>query len=311
MERPKALILCGPTATGKSELAVQLAKKLDAEMVCADSMQVYRELTIGTAAMTPEEAQGVPQHMTGFLLPDKAFSVASWLQMAEETALDINRRGKLPLFCGGTGLYIKSLVEGVRYEPQPDDKGLREQLETEWESQGAEAMLQRLAMLDPERAKVLHTRDKKRILRALALVLLTGHTAARREADSRKVPPQLDCRCIGLDYAERALLYKRCDDRVDAMMQAGLLAEAQWVWKNRACFVTAAQAIGYKELFAYFDGCAELEACVQKLKQATRNYAKRQRTWFRGMPQVTWLEAGSNDLTALALELALPFVGMA
>lgn len=298
--KTKVLVVCGPTATGKSSLALHLARRFGGELIAADSMQVYRGLVVGTAATTPQAAGEVPVHLTGFLPPEQPFSVADWVEKAAALIEGISARGRLPIVCGGTGLYIQSLVTGTRFEQDSRDDALRAELEAQWQAQGANAMLARLAALDPRRAETLHVKDKKRILRALEQSLLTGRTAAQRLAASRPAQPPYDSLLLGLRFEEREMLYNSINLRVDAMMAQGLLAEAQTVWENRARYQTAAQAIGYKEFFPYFEGTSELGACVDKLKQATRNYAKRQLTWFGGMTDIHWLEADDPDLAAKA-----------
>ncbi|MDL2214132.1 tRNA (adenosine(37)-N6)-dimethylallyltransferase MiaA [Clostridia bacterium OttesenSCG-928-O13] len=309
--RLKIVVVCGPTATGKTRLAVSLAGHFDGEMVCADSMQIYRGLSVGTAAITREEAKGIPQHLTSFLPPEESYSVANWVRDAKKSIDAIANNGKLPVLCGGTGLYIESLVKGVRFTEGKTDEALRSRLQKEWETQGGEKMLARLAKVDPDCAKKLHLNDKKRILRALELWELTGQSAGARAQASLPAQPPYRALCLGLDFPDREALYKRADARVDAMMESGLLAEAKMVWKNRERFHTAAQAIGYKEFFPYFDGEtaeASLDGCVERLKQATRNYAKRQLTWFRRMEGVVWLNAAAPDLERKAVGLAQDFL---
>ncbi|MDL2293443.1 tRNA (adenosine(37)-N6)-dimethylallyltransferase MiaA [Ruminococcaceae bacterium OttesenSCG-928-D13] len=307
-ERGRIVVVCGPTATGKTELAIALARRYGGEMVSADSMQVYRGLVVGTAAPTAEELGGIPCHLTGFVPPEERYSVAEWLKAATGAIRDILARGRLPVVCGGTGLYIQSLVQGLSYDEAPQPLELRKSLEQQWDEQGGEAVYQRLAGLDPEHAARLHLNDKKRIIRALEQSLTGGGTAAARAAQSRRHPPSFEALCLGLNHPERAELYARINRRVDKMMERGLLAEAELVWRHRDSYQTAAQAIGYKEFFPYFEEQALLEGCVDKLKQATRNYAKRQLTWFRRMDMVHWLDAGAEGLTDAAAELVNPFV---
>lgn len=301
-------MVCGPTATGKTELAVQLAERFSGEMVTADSMQVYKGLAIGTAAVTPQQACGVPQHLAGVLAPQQAFSVAAWLKLAQEAIVQIEQNGHLPVVCGGTGLYIQNLVEGIRYAEAGEDEGLRARLEAEWDKDGGQAVYERLKTQDAARAAALHPNDKKRVIRALEQALATGLTASQRDEASRWEPPFRQALCIGLNYGERSKLYARCDSRVDRMMQEGLLQEARMVWENREAYRTAAQAIGYKEFFACFENAAPLDECVAKLKQATRNYAKRQLTWFGKMRQIVWLEADDPELAGKAAALAEDFL---
>ncbi len=304
----KTIVVCGPTATGKTGLAVLLAKRFGGEVIGADSMQVYKGLTIGTAAATEEETGGVPHHLVGFLDPSQQYSVAAWLSDAERAADGIASRGKLPILCGGTGLYISSFVNGIQYPQQQPSPKLQAQLEQQWQAHGGEYMLNQLAQHDPKRAQQLHPNDKKRVLRALVQVLDTGQTAAERDTASRSLPPKRSALCIGLKSSERQQLYQRINSRVDIMMQQGLLAEAQTVWQNSQSYKTAAQAIGYKEFFPYFSEESPLDVCIDKLKQASRNYAKRQLTWFDKLNGIHWLEAGSEQAEQQACVLAEEFL---
>ncbi len=306
--KSKILVVLGPTASGKTALALRLARRFGGALIAADSMQVYRELVIGTAATTPEEAGDVSVHLSGFLPPEETFSVADWTSAAHAAIGETASKGNLPVLCGGTGLYVQSFVDGISFAEEPQDAALRQRLYREWDEAGGQAMLARLAALDPARAQRLHPADQKRILRALELSLLTGQTAQRREAASRPQAPPYNALLLGLRFARRADLYEAINTRVDAMMQAGLLQEARGVWENRARYKTAAQAIGYKEFFPYFEGRADAALCVEKLKQATRNYAKRQMTWFGRMEAVHWLDAQSAALAEQAEELVAGFL---
>ena len=290
----------GPTATGKTALGVALAQQFSGEVISADSMQIYKGLDVGTAKVTPQETCGIPHHGVDILTPEKTFSVADFTALAGEYIQDITGRGHLPLLVGGTGLYVQSLLYGVRFTAEKAPDGLREQLTTELEAIGPEAMYAKLQAVDPEAAAAIHPNNKVRVLRALEHYRATGKRLSEQKADS--LPPERPYRSLvlGLDFPERAALYRRIDLRVDKMLEAGLLAEAEYVWRNREAFRTAAQAIGYKEFFPYFEQTAALDACTEKLKQASRNYAKRQLTWFRHMDGVVWLDASAPDVTARA-----------
>ena len=307
-KKNKVLVVCGPTATGKSGLALGLAAHFGGALIAADSMQVYRGLVVGTAATTQRQAGAVPVYMSGFLPPTETFSVANWLADTKKIIVEMHEAGKLPVVCGGTGLYIQSLVNGINFTGEPQDNALREKLYAAWEAQGAAAMHTRLASWDANRAARLHPNDKKRILRALEQCILTGQTAAEREANAKKTQLPFDTLLLGLRFENREMLYNSINARVDAMMKAGLLPEAELVWQNRAQYKTAAQAIGYKEFFPYFSGGNIREDCVEKLKQATRNYAKRQLTWFGRMPNINWLCADDPQLFLKAEKLAASFV---
>lgn len=265
-------------------------------------MQVYKGLDIGTAKVTREEMQGVPHHLVDFLPPEQPFSVADFVQRAGQCIEDICGRGRMPILTGGTGLYLSSLLDGVRFAPQKVSEHLREQLRSEAQLLGTQAMHDRLARIDPQAAAAIHPNNLNRVLRALEAYYTCGETISSQQASSRPLQRPYDAFVFCLFYPERAILYERIDRRVERMMQQGLLEEAREVWKKRTRFCTAAQAIGYKEFFPYFEGKQTLEACVADLKQASRRYAKRQLTWFRHMDEVHWLDAGVPDVTQQALE---------
>ena len=291
----------GPTATGKTALGVSLAQHFSGEVISCDSMQIYKGLDVGTAKVTPEETCGIPHHGVDILTPDKTFSVADFTAMAAELEQQISARGHLPILVGGTGLYVQSFLYGVRFAEEKAPAGLREQLAAELVEKGGAAMYEQLKQADPEAAAAIHPNNLVRVLRALEHYRATGKKLSEQKADS--LPPERPYRSLvlGLDFPDRADLYRRIDLRVDKMLDAGILQEAEYVWQNRETFRTAAQAIGYKEFFPYFGGTAPLDACTEKLKQASRNYAKRQLTWFRHMDGVVWLDAGAPDVAEAAL----------
>lgn len=290
------LAVVGPTATGKTALGVALAKRFGGEVISADSMQIYRGLDVGTAKVTAEETQGVPHHCVDFLPPEEVFSVADFTALAARLEQEISARGALPILVGGTGLYIQSFLEGIRFTEEKPSNGLREQLAAELEARGPEAMYAELLSVDPQAAATIHPNNRVRVLRALEHYRATGRRLSEQKAASRPSQRPYRSLVLGLDFADRAQLYRRIDLRVDRMMEQGLLEEARLVYDHRDSYRTAAQAIGYKEFFPYFAGEAELAACVEKLKQASRNYAKRQLTWFRHMEGVVWLQADAPDL---------------
>ena len=291
----------GPTATGKTALGVSLAQHFSGEVISCDSMQIYKGLDVGTAKVTPEETCGIPHHGVDILTPDKTFSVADFTAMAAELEQQISARGHLPILVGGTGLYVQSFLYGVRFAEEKAPAGLREQLAAELAEKGGAAMYEQLKQADPEAAAAIHPNNQVRVLRALEHYRAIGKKLSEQKADS--LPPERPYRSLvlGLDFPDRADLYRRIDLRVDKMQDAGILQEAEYVWQNRETFRTAAQAIGYKEFFPYFEGTAPLDACTEKLKQASRNYAKRQLTWFRHMDGVVWLDAGAPDVAEAAL----------
>ena len=298
----------GPTATGKTALGVTLAQHFSGEVISCDSMQIYKGLDVGTAKVTPEETCGIPHHGVDILTPDKTFSVADFTAMAVELEQQISARGHLPILVGGTGLYVQSFLYGVRFAEEKAPAGLREQLTAELAEKGGVAMYEELRSVDPEAAAAIHPNNQVRVLRALEHYRATGKKLSEQKADS--LPPERPYRSLilGLDFPDRAGLYRRIDLRVDKMLDAGILQEAEYVWQNRETFRTAAQAIGYKEFFPYFEGAAPLEVCTEKLKQASRNYAKRQLTWFRHMDGVVWLDAGAPDAAETALRKTEEFL---
>ena len=279
----------GPTATGKTALGVALAEQFGGEVISADSMQIYKGLDVGTAKVTPEETHGIPHHGVDILEPDAPFSVADFTAMAGRLEQEIAARGHLPILVGGTGLYVQSFLYGVRFTEEKAPAGLREQLAEELAQKGSAALYAELQQVDPEAAAVIHPNNQVRVLRALEHYRATGKKLSEQKAAS--LPPE-----------------RRIDLRVDKMLDAGLLAEAELVWNNRSRFRTAAQAIGYKEFFPYFEQTASLEACADKLKQASRNYAKRQLTWFRHMDGVVWLDAGAPEVQQRACSTVQEFL---
>ena len=306
----KIVCVAGPTASGKTKLAVELAKAYDGEVLSCDSMQIYRGMAIGTAAPTLEEMQGVPHHLMDFLPPEETFSVADFVEAANREVQAICARGRLPILVGGTGLYIESFLNGVRFAQQKADPALREKLEREAEDLGPQAMHQKLADVDPDYAATVHPNNVGRVVRALELYYSTGKTMSRQRAESLPETPPFDSLVFCLAPSDRAQLYRRIDTRVDRMLEAGLLEEAKLVFENRGRYRTAAQAIGYKEFFPYFEGTADLAACADKLKQASRNYAKRQLTWFRRMPNVVWLDPGDEQLVQRAEQMVREHFGL-
>ena len=302
------LAVVGPTASGKTALGVALAEQFGGEIISADSMQIYKGLDVGTAKVTSEETRGIPHHGVDILQPDEPFSVADFTALAGALEHEISGRGHLPILVGGTGLYVQSFLYGVRFAAEKTPDGLREQLAAELNEKGPEAMYAELQAVDPEAAAAIHPNNHVRVLRALEHYRATGKRLSEQKADS--LPPERPYRSLvlGLDFPDRAALYRRIDLRVDKMLEAGLLAEAEYVWHNREAFRTAAQAIGYKDFFPYFQQTATLEVCTEKLKQASRNYAKRQLTWFRHMDGVTWLDAGAEDVRQTALRLTQDFL---
>lgn len=302
------LAVVGPTATGKTALGVALAERFGGEVISADSMQIYKGLDVGTAKVTIEETHGVPHHGVDIRTPDQLFSVADFCTMATELEHEFSARHCLPILVGGTGLYVQSFLYGVRFTAEKTPDGLREQLASELAQRGPEAMYTQLQKVDPEAAANIHPNNQVRVLRALEHYRATGKRLSEQKAESLPAERPYRSLVLGLDFPERAQLYHRIDLRVDKMMEKHLLLEAELVYQNRERFKTAAQAIGYKEFFPYFEGKAPLDVCVDKLKQASRNYAKRQLTWFRHMDGVVWLDASAPDAAEQAIRLTQDFL---
>ena len=304
----KIVVICGPTASGKTALSIALAKAFDGEVVSADSMQIYRRMDIGTAKPTKQEMDGVPHHMLDVAEPGEAYSVSRYVEEATACVEDILARGKLPIVCGGTGLYIDGLIRGTDYQPAGTDNGIREQLEGEWEAQGAEEMMARLAAVDPDSAARLHLSDKRRILRALEVYLATGETITAHNALTKAIPPRYEAVMIGLNTEPRQILYDRLDRRVGIMLEQGLLQEVQSLLEDGLLEGTAAQAIGYKELLAYFRGEMTLETAADLIRQKSRNYAKRQLTWFRRDERVKWIVYNAPEAAQAVLQEATNYL---
>ena len=306
--KPAVAAVVGPTATGKTALGVALARRFDGEIIGADSMQIYKGLDVGTAKVTPEETCGIPHHGVDILAPDQLFSVADFTAMAGQLEQEITGRGHLPILVGGTGLYVQSFLNGVRFTEEKAPEGLREQLAAELAEKGSAAMYAQLQAVDPEAAAAIHPNNQVRVLRALEHYRSTGRRLSQQKADSLPSERPYRSLVLGLDFPDREQLYRRINLRVDRMLEAGLLQEAELVWRNRHSYRTAAQAIGYKEFFPYFEQTATLEQCAEKLKQASRNYAKRQLTWFRHMDGVVWLDAGAPDVVEAAARIMQDFL---
>jgi len=279
----KIAVIAGPTASGKTRLAVELALALGGEVVSADSMQIYRGMDIGTAKPTAEEMRGVRHHMIDVAEPDENWSAALWAEKAAECVYDISSRGLLPIVAGGTGLYIDALISGGGFAGGGADAELRARLEEQYDREGGAAMLQRLSQKDPESAQKLHPNDKKRIVRALEVNIQTGKTISEHNRESKAVPPRFEAATIILDFEDREVLYKRIDARVDEMLAAGLEDEVRALLARGIVPEkhTSMQAIGYKETAAALCGQCDMAAAVDNIKRETRRYAKRQLTWFR------------------------------
>ena len=298
---PQIITIAGPTASGKTALSILLAKEMDGEIVSCDSMQVYKDMDIGTAKPTPEEQEGIPHHMLSVAEPWEDFSVSRYCAMADPIVEDILRRGKSPIIVGGTGLYMDALIRGNAFAPCPST-GRREELEALAASQGIEAVIERLQKADPESAARLHPSDQKRIIRAMEVYLETGMTITEHNRKTQEIPPKYHPIRFALTDRQRQTLYDRIDRRVDTMVEAGLIEEIQGLLARgipEKC--TAMQAIGYKEFVAALHGACSLEEAAGQVKQSSRRYAKRQLTWFRRNPENIWLirEDGQTSMEIL------------
>ena len=287
---PKILVIVGPTASGKTRMAVELAQRHNGEVISADSMQIYRTMDIGTAKPTQEEMGGIPHHMIDVADPKEDFSVARYVEMAARCVDDVLERGKLPIVAGGTGLYIDSLLSGRTFAPFSPDSALRGELERELAEKGGQAMLEELAQVDPEAAQRLHPNDHKRIIRALEVYRSTGKTITQHNRETQAIPPRYDALTIGLAFQDRQAMWRRIDQRVDEMVAAGLEDEVRRLLTSGILpKCTAMQAIGYKEFTQALSGEMTWKEAAEVVKLRSRQYAKRQLTWFGRNPNTRWI----------------------
>lgn len=306
---PRVLCVVGPTASGKTKMAVALARRFGGEVVSVDSMQIYRGMTIGTAAPTAEEMEGVPHHMIAVADPAEQWSAARFCQAADACIQDILSRGKLPVLAGGTGLYLDALIRGDDFAPGSQGGEVRLRLQRELREQGPEALLERLRTVDPETAGRLHLRDEKRILRALEIYEQTGEPMSLRDRRGRQRPDRYEAVYIGLSFRDREDLRRRIDRRVDDMVRQGLLQEVQELLDSGLPRdATALQAIGYKQFLAVADGAATTDQAVEEVKLRSRQYAKRQLTWLRRNPDIHWILWDREPDFPAALQNATDFL---
>ena len=299
--KAKILAVVGPTASGKSELAIELAKRFNGEIICCDSMQIYKQMNIGTAKPDEEELNSAVHHLFDFADPKVSFSCADYIPLANDVVEDILSRGKLPIFCGGTGLYLDRFLSGAEFESTEVDEDFRREMNAFALEFGNEALHQKLREIDPKSAEEIHPNNVKRVIRALEIYKTSGRTKSEIDFESKTFQSKYDCLQIGIKYENREILYDRINLRVDKMMQAGLLDETRELLDNGIfeANATAAQAIGYKELLSYFNGEKTLISAIEDLKMATRRYAKRQMTWFSAHGNVNWLVADGKKLSEL------------
>ena len=300
----KVIVIAGPTASGKTGLSIKLAKLYNGEIVSADSMQIYKRMDIGTAKATKAEQAQAVHHMIDVAEPDEDYSVSRYVEEAEKCCRDIIARGKMPIICGGTGLYIDSLLSGRDFAQRDDSSELREKLGEEYDRLGGEEMLQRLSKVDPERAAKLHVSDKRRIVRALEIFELTGMTITEHDAATKALPPRFEAKTILLNFKNRQDLYDRINLRVDLMAEQGLFEEVEALLESGLddkC--TAMQAIGYKEVVSALRGEISREEALEQIKMGSRRYAKRQLTWFRRTEDALWINWDREPDLASALDM--------
>ena len=300
----RIICIAGPTASGKTALAVEVAKLVNGEVVNCDSMQIYKYMDIGTAKPTEAEKQGIVHHMIDVAEPDEDFSVSRYCAMATPIVEDILARGKTAVVAGGTGLYMDSLIRGNAFAPFPST-GMREKLEAQADRVGMEFLLDQLRIIDPDSAAKLHLSDRKRIVRALEVYYETGETITAHNRKTQAIPPRFRPVWLGLDFADRKELYRRIDLRVDLMLEQGLISEIEALLDRgipEKC--TAMQAIGYKEFLDAIDGRCTIEEAAQLVRQSSRHYAKRQLTWFRRNKAIHWLIRTAGDGTEEILQRA-------
>ena len=293
-EKHKVIVICGPTASGKTALSIELAKKINGEIVSADSMQIYKDMDIGTAKPTKEEMEGIQHYLLDFVSPEERYSVAQFKQDAKKAIKEIINKGKTPIVVGGTGLYVDSLIYEIEYNDIKLDEEYRKKLEKMAEEQGLEELYKKALEIDQEAMKKISPNDKKRIMRVLEIYHSTGKTKTEQEKESRKNPVEYDYRVYAINW-DREILYQRINKRVDIMIEKGLIEEVKEILNKYDKFPTAMHGLGYKEVVDYLNGIYTKEEMIEKIKLETRRYAKRQLTWFRKNKQTIWLD-GTNDI---------------
>ena len=289
MDKPKVIVICGPTASGKTSLSIEVAKKIDGEIISCDSMQIYKEMNIGTAKPTVEEMQGIPHYMLDFVLPSERYSVADFKEAATDRIEDILKREKVPIIVGGTGLYVDALTKNITYPEIEIDLEYRKQLEELIKENGLESLYEEAKKIDEKAMQTISKNDKKRIMRVLEIYHQTGKTKTQLESESRLTPPPYEYIVFAINM-EREKLYERINKRVDIMIDQGLIEEVEALTKKYEEFPTAMQGLGYKEVVSYLKKEITKEEMIEKLKMETRRYAKRQLTWFRKDENIKWID---------------------
>ena len=292
--KEKVIVICGPTASGKTVLSIELAKRINGEIVSADSMQIYKDMDIGTAKPTKEETQGIKHYLLDFVSPEERYSVAQYKQDAKVAIKEIIENGKIPIIVGGTGLYIDSLIYEIEYSDIKIDEDYRKELEKIAEEKGLDELYKMAKQIDPVAMEKISSNDKKRIMRILEIYKSTGKTKTEQEIESRKNPVEYDYKVFAINW-DREILYQRINKRVDIMIEQGLIEEVKNILNKYDKFPTAMQGLGYKEVVDYINGIYTKEEMIEKIKMETRRYAKRQLTWFRKNKQTIWLD-GANSM---------------
>ncbi|NLM74645.1 MAG: tRNA (adenosine(37)-N6)-dimethylallyltransferase MiaA [Clostridiaceae bacterium] len=299
----KVIVIAGPTASGKTDLAIKLALQINGEIISADSMQIYRGMDIGTAKPTLEERQGIPHYLIDIVDPDEEYSVAHFQRDAKIRIKDILNRGKIPIVSGGTGLYINSLVYNITFSETIADWEYRKQLEEMAEEKGPEALHRLLQEVDPISAEKIHPNNVKRVIRALEVYKTTGRPISEHQLESRKEKPEYDYKIFGLEM-DRSILYERINRRAEKMIEMGLYEEVKGLLEKYSPDLVSLQGIGYKEIISAIQGECSLEEAVEKIKLNTRHLAKRQMTWFRKTENLQWINIGETDTWAIIKKLA-------
>ena len=287
--KPTVIVIGGPTASGKSKLGVELAKKINGEIISADSMQIYKDMDIGTAKITNEEMEGINHYMIDFLSPEERYSVSDYKENAEKCIEEILQKGKTPIIVGGTGLYIDSLIYGIEFAHEEIDTEYREELNKMAEEGKLEELYNKAIEIDPVAMEKISPNDKKRIIRVLEIYHKTGMTKTEQDIKSRENEVKYNYKVFAIDM-DREVLYERINKRVDLMLDNGLIEEVEELLKKYKNFKTAMQGLGYKEVVEYLNGIVNKEEMIENLKRKTRNYAKRQLTWFRKNKDTVWLD---------------------
>lgn len=293
-KKEKVIVICGPTASGKTALSIELAKQINGEIISADSMQIYKDMNIGTAKPTKEEMQGIKHYLLDCVSPEERYSVAQYKQDAKDAIKQILEKGKTPIIVGGTGLYVDSLIYEIEYKNIEFDEKYRKELENIAESEGLEKLYKKAVEIDPIAMEKISPNDQKRIMRVLEIYKATGKTKTEQEIESRKNPVEYDYKIYAINW-DREELYQRINKRIDIMIEQGLIKEVKNILEKYEKFPTAMQGLGYKEVVDYLNRTYTKEEMIEKLKMETRRYAKRQLTWFRKNKQTIWLD-GTNDI---------------